>query len=135
MYNVIDIWLQKTMSWHDIIGIILGYLLIIFGLLDGTKYISFGHKIRKVKSSKAYSRKGMNFAWINCFVTVLYGVYIMDNYLAWSRIFILLAITYCWVEIYNFYNFRNRGLIHFKKPSIWVYLCNSMLPNRYRRHL
>ena len=115
--------------------LILGYLLIILGTLDGIKYYWFGQKIEKTKSSNAYSRKGLNVAIFNDFIRIIYGIVIMDNYIVVSSILASITMIFCWYKIYQYYPYRKRGLINFRRPSIMKYLINSILPNKIRKHL
>lgn len=115
--------------------IILGTLVIIFGTFDGIKYHWFAKKIKETKTSRSYSRKGLNVAIMNNFIRIVYGIYIIDWFIILSSLFAALTMIYCWYEIYLFYPYRYRGLISFKRPNIMIYLINSIVPNKLRKRL
>jgi hypothetical protein len=57
---------------------ILGIALIITGIFDSIKYYWFGKKIKEVKSSKGYSRKGMNWAIFHDLIRLIYAYFIKE---------------------------------------------------------
>lgn len=117
---------------------ILGILVIIFGILDGIKYYWFAKKIQEVKSSRAYSRKGLNVAIFNDVIRILYGLCIHDWFIILSGMFASVTMMYCWWEIYLYYPYRHypkEKTIRLIRPNIFVYIWNSILPNRFRPKL
>jgi hypothetical protein len=40
-----------------------------------------------------------------------------------------------WYIIYYFYPFKRRGLLNFRRPSLWKYFINSVIPNNKRKRL
>lgn len=115
--------------------LILGVALVVLGLLDALKYEWFAKKIIIAGSSREYSRKGINFAIFNAIVRVIYGSVIGDIYIIGASLVSLVTISYCWWAVYLYYPYRNRGLIHFKRPHPMIYFINSCLPNTIRRKL
>lgn len=115
--------------------VILGILVIILGTFDGIKYYWFAKKIKETKTSKSYSRKGLNVAILNDLIRIVYGVVIGDLFIIMSSLFAALTMSYCWWQIYLFYPYRYRNLLNFKKPNLIIYTINSLLPNRIRKRL
>lgn len=120
---------------HFILVNFFGWLLVFTGILDAAKYALQGYKISKAKSAKNFSRQFMNFALSNDLVKLAYGVIIQDFYIILTSILALVTMIYMWWQIYLHYPYRKRGLIHFKRPSIFIYIVNSLLPNRLRKRL
>lgn len=115
--------------------IIIGYLLIITSVFDAIKYSIQAAKIRKTKTAKSQSRKFINFAIINDIVKLVYGFVIMDWFIIISSLLAIGCMLDLWYTTYIFYPYRGRGLNGFKRPSLYVYLINSLLPNKTRRRL
>jgi len=113
---------------------ILGALVVIFGTFDGIKYYWFAKKIKETKTSCSYSRKGLNVAIANDIIRIIYGIYIIDTYIILSSLFAALTMAYCWYQIYRFYPYKMKRYKN-KRPNIMLYLINSILPNRIRKHL
>lgn len=114
---------------------ILGGLLIITSIGDAIKYSIQANKIQKAKTAKSMSRKFINFALINDFVKLNYGIIINDLFIVSSSILALICMIHLWWEIYRWYPYRMRGCINFKRPNILLYLINSILPNSIRKRL
>ena len=113
-----------------------GALLVLTSIGDAAKYSVQAIKIRQNKSSKNISRKFLNFAIINDFVKLIYGwVAPLDWYIVISSLLALICMFHMYYEQYVFYPYHKRGLINFKRPSILIYIINSILPNKLRRHL
>lgn len=121
----------EKMNIHEI----LGTLLVITGIFDALKYTVQAHKIRKAKSASNMSRKFTNWAIANDIVKLSYAILIKDLYITISSILALICMLQLWYETYLWYPYRYRNLKNFKRPNILVYLFNSVLPNRIRRHL
>lgn len=114
---------------------ILGGLLIVTSIFDAIKYSLQASKIRKTKSAKSQSRRFINFAIINDLVKLAYGFVIGDLFILISSVLAIGCMLDLWYTTYLYYPYRLRGLQHFKKPNIFLYLLNSILPNRLRKHL
>ena len=115
----------------DIIGIVF----IITSIFDSIKYYWAAQKIREVKSAKGASRKFLNAAIINDFVKLFYSLIIMDIFICSSAILALITMGYNYIMVYKYYPYRCRGLMGFKRPNIFVYIINSLLPNQIRKKL
>jgi hypothetical protein len=114
---------------------LIGYLLIITSIFDAIKYSIQAAKIRKTKTAKSQSRKFINFAIINDIVKLAYGFAIMDWFIIISSILAIGCMFDLWYTTYIFYPYRRRGLLGFRRPSLYVYFINSLLPNKIRRRL
>ena len=114
---------------------IFGWLLIVAGLLDAWKYIWHVQAIVKTKSAKSHSRKFANAAITQDIVKLFYGLIIHDMYIFLSTLFALVTMSIYFYTIYLFYPYRGRGLNGFKRPSLYIYIINSLLPNKIRRRL
>ena len=114
-----------------------GIILVIWGYLDGYKYHLNASKIRQVKSSNGHSRKFINLALGNDFYKILYFLLIDPNYYmilvsALASVFMLEL----WWETYRYYPYhRYPKKCIVKRPNIFLYIWNSLIPNRHRRHL
>lgn len=114
---------------------ILGGLLIITSIFDAFKYSIQARKIQKAKTAKSMSRKFINFALINDFVKLSYGIVINDLFIIFSSILALGCMMHLWWQIYWFYPYRMGGCSNFKRPNILLYLINSIVPNSIRKRL
>jgi len=118
-----------------------GIYLTITGFYDAYKYHWQSESIKKVKLAKGHSRKFMNAAINNDITRIIYlslfgyvyGKY--DWYLLLSSLFAIIFMIECWRTIYIYYPYRHRGLQNFKRPSLYVFVLNSLIPNKYRRKL
>ena len=120
---------------HSILVNTFGVLLICTGVLDAAKYALQGHKIQVAKSAKNFSRQFMNFALGNDIIKLAYGLIIWDFYIILTSILALVTMIYMWYEIFLFYPYKRRGLLNFKRPNIFIYIINSLLPNTLRKKL
>lgn len=114
---------------------IFGTLLVLTGILDAIKYSLQAYKIHQAKSSRSISRKFINFALLNDYVKLGYGVCIGDMFIILSSILALICMMHLFFEIYWWYPYKCRGLCNFKRPNIFVYIINSWLPNYLRKKL
>jgi hypothetical protein len=114
---------------------IFGTLLVLTSILDAIKYTIQALKIQRVKTAKSMSRKFINFALLNDIIKLGYGCIILDWFIISSSILSLICMIHLWYIIYYFYAYRMRGCANFKRPSVLVYLWNSILPNKYRPRL
>ena len=113
----------------------LGGLLIVTSIFDAIKYSLQARKIQREKTAKSMSRKFINFALMNDFVKLSYGITIGDLFIMFSSILALICMIDLWWQIYWWYPYRMRGCSNFKRPNIFLYTMNSILPNRLRKRL
>ena len=114
---------------------ILGTLLIITSIFDAIKYSVQAHRIRLSKSSKNLSRKFINFAIGNDIVKMAYGICIVDPFIIISSVLAIICMLDYMYSQYLYYPYRCRGLVGFKRPSLFIYFINSLLPNQIRKRL
>jgi len=114
---------------------IIGWLLIITGILDAYKYILQGRKISRNKSAKGISRMFMNYALSQDIIKLIYSIIIRDLYIFTISLLSLGSMIFMWEMIRKYYPYRCRGLCNFKRPNIFIYILNSLLPNRIRKRL
>jgi hypothetical protein len=114
---------------------ILGGILIVTSLFDAWKYIWQAQLIKKIGTAKGHSRKFLNVAIFNDIIKFGYGVVILDIFIILSSCLALVTMCYNFYTVYKFYPYRCRGLSGFKKPNIFYYIINSMIPNRIRKRL
>lgn len=114
---------------------ILGFILVLTGVLDAIKYIWTINAIKKAKTSKSHSRKFLNAAILSDFVKILYSICIGDIFIFISGVLALITMCYNYYITYLYYPYRCRGLDHFKRPSLIIYIINSFLPNQIRKRL
>jgi len=114
---------------------IFGGLLVITSIFDAVKYSIQARKIQREQTAKSMSRKFINFALLNDFVKLGYGIVIKDLFIVTSSILALICMLDLWWQIYWFYPYRMRGCFNFKRPNILLYIINSILPNSIRKRL
>jgi hypothetical protein len=114
---------------------ILGGLLILTSIGDAIKYTIQANKISRAKTAKSMSRKFINLALLNDFVKLSYGITIKDLFIISSSILALICMIHLFGIIYKFYPYRMRGCSNFKRPNIFLYIINSLIPNRIRKRL
>ena len=114
---------------------IFGSLLIITGIFDAFKYTVQSNKIRKNKSAQNISRKFINWALMNDLIKMGYGIVINDFFIFITSLIALGCMVDMWIQIYRFYPYRMRGCYNFRRPNIFIYFINSLLPNHLRRRL
>ena len=119
-----------------VIKTLAGWLLIAWGYFDGVKYHFQAQSIRKVQIAKGHSRKFINFALGNNFYRFFYFIVIDRNYyvLATTIIALIFMFELFWT-IYIYYPYRYRNLMNWKRPSLYRYFINSLLPNSIRKKL
>lgn len=120
---------------HIMLKEFLGGLLIVTSIFDGIKYSLQARKIQKEQSAKSMSRKFINFALGNDFVKLGYGIVIRDLFIIFSSVLALICMIDLWYQIYRWYPYRMRGCSNFKRPNIFIYIINSLLPNSLRKRL
>jgi hypothetical protein len=114
---------------------IFGALLVFTSIFDAIKYSLQAKKIRQLQSAKAMSRKFINFAIMNDIVKLIYGIIIYDWYIIASSLLALICMFDLFYTIYYWYPYRHRGLANFKRPNIFIYFINSIIPNSIRKRL
>jgi len=114
---------------------IIGFLLIITSVFDALKYIWNAKAIIRVGTAKGHSRKFINAAILNDLTKLTYGIIILDLFIILSSILALITMSYLFYTIYIHYPYKYRNLLYFKRPRIWVYIINSILPNSLRKKL
>ena len=114
---------------------IVGALLVITSIFDALKYSIQASKIRKTQSAKSQSRRFINWAIVNDIVKFSYGFIITDWFIVISSLLAIICMLDLWFTTYKYYPYRMRGCINFRKPSIFIYLINSIIPNRLRKRL
>lgn len=114
---------------------VVGVLLVVTGILDAYKYFLQGRKIQLRQSSKGMSRMFMNYALSQDITKLVYAVIIQDMYIFIISILALACMLYMWQMVRIFYPYRMRGCINFKRPNVFVYLLNSLEPNKTRKRL
>ena len=115
---------------------IAGAIFVIWGYLDAIKYHLQASKIRKVKSAKEHSRMFLNMAIGNDLYRFIYFWFIDRNiYVLITALLAIIFMLEYWFMIYLYYPYRRRNQKNFKKPSVFIYFINSLLPNRTRKHL
>jgi len=120
---------------YELVKDIVGIVLIISGFFDAYKYVWQAQKIRKVQSAKGQSRKFINAALVNDMIRLLYVSLIGDLFLLFVTVIALFSMSYMFWTIYIFYPYRHRNLLNFKRPNLFIYTINSILPNRLRKKL
>ena len=114
---------------------VIGAALIISGIYDGYKYHWLAVAIRKAGTAKGQSRKFVNAALVKDIVIFIYMIVKFDLYIL-SMTFVGFVFTIeLLITIYRYYPYRYRNLLHFKRPSFWVYFINSCISNKIRKRL
>lgn len=115
---------------------LLGYAVLIMGIWDAYKYKLMSNKMSKLKSAKEHSRTFLNGSIIFKFLFLLYAwLKLNDNIVMWTCAFALYTLVEAWHTMYIHYPYKRRGLKNFKRPSMWKYFINSLLPNQIRKKL
>jgi uncharacterized protein with PQ loop repeat len=120
---------------HEILVNIFGMLLIFTGTLDAIKYLIQGKKIAEAKSAKNFSRSFVLIALTNDIFKLIYGCVIYDAYIILTSLLALFTIIYMFYQIYLYYPYKYRNLNNFKRPNIFIYTWNSLLPNTKKNRL
>mgnify|MGYP001488246341 CR=1 FL=1 len=113
----------------------LGGLLIVTSIFDAWKYLWQAKAIKKVGTAKGHSRKFINAAIFNDVIKLNYGIIILDTFIILSSLLALMTMGYNFYIIYRYYPFKMRGCPNFRRPNIFLYLINSILPNSIRKRL
>jgi lipid-A-disaccharide synthase-like uncharacterized protein len=115
---------------------IFGFALILTGILDAIKYVIQASKIRKEKSAEAMSRRFVNYAILNDIVKLGYGLVIRDLFIISTSVLALVCMLYLFWTVYIFYSYETYPRrVYIKRPSLWKYTINSIVPNNKRKHL
>jgi len=114
---------------------IFGALLIFTSIFDALKYSIQARKVVHIGSAQAMSRNFINWALGNDIIKFFYGVVILDFYIILSSILALCCMMHLWIVVYMYYPYRMRGCPNFKRPNVFIYFINSVLPNSIRKRL
>lgn len=115
---------------------ILRWAVFITGALDAYKYKFLVQKISRLKSSREISRKFINVSILKNLVLLVASVtYLNDWAVMWACIISLYTGCEAFYYVYLYYPYKTRGLKNFKRPPLWKYLWNSLLPNDIRERL
>ena len=118
---------------------IAGYALVVLGHLDALKYHIEACKIKEVKSSFGHSRKFINLALGNDLYRLFYFTVIDQNlFLLIVSIFSLYFMLEMFWAMYIYYPYQTypkRIRTTIKRPNIWLYIVNSLIPNKHRKRL
>ena len=115
---------------------LLAVVVCIFRVVDGWKYHIASLKIRRVKTAKSQSRFFIDLAAVSDIVLILWIIFkVKDTVLLVTGIIALFFVCELFYVTYLYYPYRCRGLQGFKRPNIFLYFVNSLLPNRIRKRL
>jgi len=114
---------------------IIGIILVITGIFDSIKYKWSSDKIKQAGTARGQSRKFINCAILNDTIRIVYAILIKDMYILLTSLLALYFMIVNFYYIYKYYPYRCRGLMNFKKPNIFLYILNSILPNQIRKKL
>lgn len=115
---------------------ILRWSLLIMSILDSYKYKLISNKIARLKSSREHSRTFLNVSLIYRLLLLTYSFFILKDWVInVSCLVALYTLGEAFMTMYNHYPYHKRGLKNFKKPSLWCYIINSLIPNHLRKHL
>ncbi len=121
---------------YDIFIKILTYSLFIMGIWDAYKYKIMSNKIAKYKSSKEHSRTFLNGSIFYRILLWIYASVVLDDWvITWTCVIALFTLIEAFITMYNHYPYKRRGLKNWKKPSLWTYTINSLIPNQWRKRL
>ena len=121
---------------HNILIEILRWTVFLISLLDCWKYKIISNKISRLKSSREHSRTFLNISIVYRILLLIYSFFILKDWvLIYSCLFALYTLAEAFYYVYYWYPYRMRGCKNFKRPSIWKYFWNSILPNHVRTRL
>jgi len=112
-----------------------GALVAITGWFDAYKYHVSAQAIRKASLARGHSRRFINYAIGNDIMRIIHCILLPDWWLVVSSIIALFFMLEHFYTQYLYYPYKCRGLIGFKRPSLWIYWINSLLPNYTRKRL
>jgi hypothetical protein len=119
-----------------IITEILRWLVLLSGIMDSWKYKLLSNKISRLKTSREHSRTFLNISIFNRFFLLLYSYFVLNDWVVtWCCIIALYTLVEAFLTIYKYYPYKKRGLKNFRKPSLWKYTLNSLIPNQIRKKL
>ncbi len=121
--------------FRDIIADGLGLLLIVTGIFDAYKYHWGAKAIRKARTARGHSRKFMNVAIWNDATRIAYLSFRWDAFLMISSLLAIICMLEMWWAVYWFYPYKRRKQKNFKRPSLMVYVINSIQSNKTRKRL
>ena len=112
-----------------------GIMLAITGWFDAYKYHISAQAIRKVALAKGHSRRFINHAIHHDIWRIIHCIILPDWWLVFSSVIAIFFMLEHFYVQYLFYPYKCRGLIGFKKPSLWSYFINSLISNKIRKRL
>lgn len=115
--------------------VIFGTLLIITSLFDAWKYVWNAKAVKRAGTAKGHSRKFIFAALINDIIKLGYGFVIFDAFIVVSSLFALGTMLYMFYIQYLYYPYKYRNLRNWKRPNIFKYIWNGILPNSQRKKL
>jgi len=114
----------------------LKWLVLITGIADAFKYKLLAEKVGRLKSSREISRNFINISLLKNFVLFLWAYFFLKDWaVTWSCLISLWTGGEAFIVVYKNYPYRMRGMKNFKRPSIWTYTLNSIIPNKNRKRL
>lgn len=114
---------------------ITGFMLALTGWRDAYKYHISAQTIRKIKTAKGHSRRYINDAIHHDLWRIIHCCILPDWWLVFSSIVAIFFMIEHWYTVYLYYPYKLRGCPNFKRPSLWIYFFNSIVPNKVRRKL
>jgi len=114
---------------------IVQFLVLVAGIADAYKYSRLQQKIVRTQSSRDVSRMFSMIAIICDIIFVAYTLMIKDPFLIFVRSVALYTTVNLYFFIYLYYPFKMRKLDNFKRPSLWVFILNTLEPNGRRKRL
>ncbi len=113
-----------------------GIGLLIVRFFDGFKYHIESCSLRKVNVARGRSRRFINYAWgADAYMIFYLFAHKIDWYMVISFILALIFMTEYWWILYIKYPYKGRGLLNFRRPNIFLYFINSIIPNKLRKRL
>lgn len=120
---------------HYILVQVIGIGLILSGIWDGYKYHYLAVAIRKIGTAKGQSRKFVNAALTKDVIIFLYMILKFDLYILTMTFIGFIFTVELLITVYLLYPYKYRNLLHFRRPSFWIYLINSWESNKTRKRL
>lgn len=123
------------LSQGDVMTLV-GTLLVVTGFFDAIKYHWESTKIRLCKTSKGHSRKFIIAALVSDIVKIAYGLMLQNWYLILSALFACVFMCEMFWVIYKHYPYQTYPRqVKVKRPGLFIYILNSLVPNKYKKSL
>lgn len=115
----------------DNLWIYFGLIVLIAGIGDSYKYRLLSNKIKRLSSSRGVSRQFINIAIFHKVILSIWAIfYLKDWVVAISSLLALYTSLELWYYCYINYHFFGKGRFGWKRPNIFKYIWNSLLPNK-----